>query len=331
MKKRYILILSIGIILLLTSCGKKGDPLPKGLPIPGGINDLSGGVRDGVLFLSFSMPQRNKDGSAVIDLAGFKMFKSCGSCLGVFEPFKEIRLEEEKGYTISNGKLYVYDDDLADGFEYAYKVYPITKKGLRGDTSNVFSIKWEKPPESLRDISAKGGDGKVELSWPKEEGFSYNVYKYDDNIYPLSPLNSAPLAKPYFVDSGLENGKKYKYEIRKVRETGGLRWEGEGLKVEVVPMDKTSPSTATNVKAERKENGVVISWKESVEKDILGYNVFRISAGKAQKLNKEPVKENMFFDREMPDYRYVSYYVTSLDKSGNESEPSRESIIILKE
>ena len=44
-----------------------------------------------------------------------------------------------------------------------------------------------------------------------------------------------------------------------------------------------------------------------------------------------PVKENMFADNDIPDIRYVSYYVIAVDGAGNESNPSREVIIILKE
>ena len=329
-QKRYILVISIGILLLLASCGKKGEPLPKGLPIPGGINDLAGEVKDGVLFLSFSVPTRNKDGSEVKDLAGFKILKGCGSCMGVFEPFKDIRMDEGKGYTVYDGKLFVFDDDLMNGFQYAYKVYPYTRKGISGDASNIFSIKWEKPPEAPTNVSGKENDERVELTWTKEEGFSYNVYRYSGDIYPLFPLNKNPLTTPGFVDSGLENGKRYRYEIRKVREKDGLKWEGEGFKVEATPKDKTPPATPKEVKAERKENGVSITWKENTEKDLMGYNVYRIATGKAEKLNKEPVKEHIYFDQNVPDSRYVSYYVTALDTSGNESDPSRESIVMMK-
>ena len=39
----------------------------------------------------------------------------------------------------------------------------------------------------------------------------------------------------------------------------------------------------------------------------------------------------MFLDNNTPDIRYVSYYVVAVDESGNESTPSREVIVILKE
>jgi hypothetical protein len=331
MKKRYILIFSIIVLLFFSACGKKADPRPNVLPLVGGINDLSGEVKDGVLFLSFTAPRKNKDGSEIQDLGGFRVFKSCGTCSGTFEPFKNISLEETKGYAIDRGRLYIYDDDVMNGFEYGYKVYPYTKKGTRGDPSNTFTIKWERPPDAPKDVTVSVDDGRVELRWPKEEGYFYNVYRYSDNVYPLFALNPARLAADFFMDSGLMNGKRYTYEIRKVQEKGGIFREGEGVKIEATPIDKTPPAVPAMVKAVKKGNLVSITWKENTEKDFAGYNVYRIVSGSAEKINKTPFKENFFLDQKVPNERFVSYHVTSLDEAGNESEPSQESIVILKE
>jgi len=334
-ERRYIVIINIVVIILalsFVSCGKKNDPQPKVLSLPGGINDLSGEVRDGLLFLSFSIPAKNKDGSAIQDLGGFRIVKSCGSCIGnPFEPFKDLSLDAEQGYVIYGGRIYVYDDDLISGYQYAYKVYPYTKKGTRGDSSNTYTVKWEQPPGLPGDISVKEDDGRIELTWRKEEGASYNVYKYDGDVYPVFPVNKAPLTTPYFVDSGLENGTVYSYEVRKVQTKSGLRSEGEGMKVKAIPKDSTPPKTPLEFKAEKTAEGVQVTWKAGQEEDLEGYDVFRISAGKAEKINIGYVTENMFLDKNTPDTRYVSYYVVAVDESGNESTPSREVIVILKE
>jgi fibronectin type 3 domain-containing protein len=332
-EKKYIVIVSICVVVILLcfSCGKKADPRPKALPVPGGIVDLSGTVKDGVLFLSFSVPTKNADGSEVKDLGSFKVFKACGTCLGGFESYKDLNLEEEKGYTLYEGKIYFYDDDLLSGYEYGYRVYPYTKKGTRGDASNTFTIRWQKTPGPVTGISAAENDEKIELSWKKEDGFSYNVYRYEDGSYPLFPLNKSPLTAPYFLDLGLENGKRYTYEVRKAQVKDGVQREGEGVKITATPIDRTPPSRPADVKAEKKENGVLITWKEPKEKGVAGYNLFRISSGKTEKLNKEPVKENMYFDKDIPDMRYLSYYVTAVDKVGNESEASREVVVIVKD
>ena len=51
----------------------------------------------------------------------------------------------------------------------------------------------------------------------------------------------------------------------------------------------------------------------------------------AEKLNKELLIEPQFFDATPGAQRYVSYYVTAVDRAGNESSPSREIVVVLKE
>ena len=331
-RKSITLILSIGILCLVISCGKKGNPAPKQQPVPAGIVELSGEVKDGVLFLSFAIPTKNMDGSDVVDLAGFKVLKSCVSCGGTFEPFKEIRLDEDKGFTIVSNKVYIYDDNLANGQKYSYMVSPFTSKGTMGDSSKVFSIQWQDPPAKPAGTAAViVSDGSVELSWLPEPGFSYNVYRYDNGIYPLFPANKDLLTKPPFVDTGLKNGQKYIYEVRKVKVQEKMRWEGEGLRAEAIPIDLKPPSMPSGVKVEQRGSVVQVSWLQNKDEDVAGYNVYRVIGRAEQKLTKTPVKDTQFIDHSIGDNRYLSYYVTSVDLSGNESEPSREIIIILKE
>jgi len=85
------------------------------------------------------------------------------------------------------------------------------------------------------------------------------------------------------------------------------------------------------VKAVKKGTLVSVAWRENTEKDLTGYNIYRVIGGSKEKINKELIKENSFLDQKIPDERFVSYCVTALDVAGNESELSRESIVILKE
>ena len=93
-----------------------------------------------MLFLSFTIPTKNIDGSDVVDLAGFKILKSCVSCEETFETFKEVRLEEEKGFTIARNKVFIYDDNLVNGYRYSYMVKPFTTRGALGDSSKHMEL-----------------------------------------------------------------------------------------------------------------------------------------------------------------------------------------------
>ncbi len=329
-QKRLILAVSL-IFLALISCGKKDNPIPKGLPIPAGIGDLRGDVKDGVLFLSFSIPTKNMDGTDIKGLVGFRILKSCGGCGGGFEVWRNIALTDKQGYTIRSDRLYTYDDDLRQGFDYAYKVYAYTTKNVEGGTSNVFSLKWRKSPAPPAQVTVSGEDSRVFLSWEGENGLTYNVYRREADVYPLFPVNLAPLSASQFTDSNLQNGKQYKYEVRAVRVENGVPYEGEGTVVLATPQKKTPPATPKGLRLEKKDGAVLLLWAASAESDLAGYNVYRVVAGKVKKINADLVKEPRFSDNLPGADRYVSYYVTAVDTYGNESGPSKEEIIILQE
>lgn len=305
--------------------------MPLGRPYPAPISDVSGEVKDGVLFLSFSIPTRNQDGTPLTNLAGFKIQKVCGTCIGGFEPFKDVRLTDTRGYTIARGKLWVYDNDLRPGFEYVYRVIPYLETGIYSDPSNLFAMKWQEPPPPPLGVKATPGDGSIKLNWTAMDDRLYNVYRLEGDTYPLFPLNDKPLLADTFTDSGLQNGKTYRYEVRAVRIEGGVRREGEGTAVSAAPIDKTPPAPPRELTAAKKDGAVTLAWVSGPDADVLGYNIYRIDNGDTVKLNTQPIKETVYIDTKPGEKRYVSYYVTAVDNSGNESESSREALIILKE
>jgi hypothetical protein len=330
-KRKATLIISLAFLFLFSAgCGKKGAPVPKGQPFPAPIADLRGEVKDGVLFLSFTMPTRNQDGSPT-NLAGFRIEKVCGTCVGGFEPFRDIRLIDARGYTISGGRLYVYDDSLRPGYEYIYRVIPFLESGIYSDPSNLFAIKWQTPPSPAEGVEAIPGDGSIRLSWVARDDRLYNVYRYEGEVYPLFPLNDKPLLADTFTDTGLRNGVTYRYEVRALRIEGGVRWEGQGVPVSAIPVDRTPPVPPTNLTATKKDSTVSLTWTPSPDADVLGYTIYRMENGDKTRLNPQPIKGTNFVDPDPGEKRYVSYHVTAIDDAGNESEPSREAVIILQE
>jgi predicted small lipoprotein YifL len=333
LRKNWLAFAALSLAFLaLAACGKKGNPRPLGLPIPRAISDLRGDAKDGVLFLSFAIPTKNRDGTDVSDLAGFRIMKSCGPCGGAFALWKEIRLSDRQGYTVRDGRLYAYDNDLISGAVYGYRVYPYTTKGVRLEGSNVFSLTWRTPPAKPTNTAATEEESRTVLSWERIDDLTYNVYRWEDGVYPLFPRNPAPLAASQFTDEGLRNGKTYKYEVRAVKMEGTTPFEGEGAAISATPRKTTPPEPPAAPKLDKSDGGVLLSWAPNEESDLAGYNVYRLVAGKTEKINASLVREPRFFDKNPgADLRYVSYYVTAVDGSGNESGPSREQIIILKE
>jgi len=331
-----VILAALCLALTFSSCGKKGNPVPIPVVRAGMINDLRGEVRDGVLFLSFTPPasvgdKGKKPGEVEAKIASFKVVKGCGTCLGDLQPLRTIVLDDKRGYTLAGNRLYFYDDDLMPGDSYAYRVYPVTERGTTGEVSNAFVIKWKEPhgpPQGPLKIVE--GDARAELSWTKEETkeeeYLYNIYRYDNGRYPVVPLNPRPISTALYMDAGLMNGRTYTYDVRRVV-PGPLPLEGEGLKGTATPRDRTPPGAPMGVKSERKGKAIAVTWQANMEKDLGGYNVYRIMGSQAVKLNSTPLKETAFLDAAAPDFRFIAYHVTAVDAEGNESEPSQESII----
>lgn len=329
-----ILCLSLCAVLVLASCGKKGYPVPIAVAKAGVIADLKAEERDAVVFLSFTAPAqiepKKKDDKEPVKVTAFKVVKGCGTCLADLQPMRTIVLDEKKGYTIAGNRIYFYDDDVTDGSDYAYRVYPVTAKGTQGEASNTAVITWKQPPGPPGPVKALESDSRVELSWTKQEGFLYNVYRWDNGMYPVVPLNPRPIATPLYMDGGLTNGKTYAYEVRQVR-ASAPNAEGEGVKISATPQDKTPPAPPILVKAQKRGNTIEITWQANTEKDLAGYNVYRIVGSKPARLNASPVKEIKYTDTGAPDHRFIAYHVTAVDTAGNESGPSQESIVMSKE
>jgi hypothetical protein len=67
---------------------------------------------------------------------------------------------------------------------------------------------------------------------------------------------------------------------------------------------------------------VTIRWAPS-ESDVVGYNVYRASPGGAPaKLTAHPVRETKFVDGTVEAEHSYSYFVTSVNAKGLESDPS---------
>jgi len=139
-----------------------------------------------------------------------------------------------------------------------------------------------------------------------------------------------PLIVPLFVDRDVARGRSYTYEVRGVRR-GQIDVEGKGRRIVAEPVDTIPPAMPRGVRLEETTEGISLTWSKNEEEDLLGYNVYRVEGPVKRLLNGEPLREERFLDREPPDLRYFSYFVTAIDLSGNESEPSREVIVVREE
>lgn len=322
-RKGCILVLSL---LFLFSCGKKGAPVPKGFSPPLLVNDLKGEVRDGILFLSFSLPPI--DPKAIL---GFKVSREESSDLSVAKKEWEIEFLSTGKFTIVGKTVFFFDDDLTPGKSYSYVVYLYDFNRKILGPSNTYRILWRKPPDKLDSVDVSIAEDHVRIKWKAEEGYMYNVYRYEKGKYSIFPLNPVPFFGDEYLDYGVPGDGDYVYEVRKLKHEGGVLLEGEGRPHTVSVLLKRKPKPPFSVNAELSDLGIRVSWDYPEDPKIHGFYVYRVSGGSVERLNKSPVFTRSFIDSSYPDAPYLLYHVRSVDEKGVESDESNSTVVFFGE
>lgn len=318
-------------------CGKKAPPISPESIVPARIDDLHISVINGELYLIWSRPLRNVDGTRLEDLAGFKIIKRGrgGKPGEAITQLYDIPLSSPpQGAWITDKIIYFKDPKLNEGWSYSYQVFSYNRERYYGDGSNIASISWINPPPPPENFRAQAGDHRVELFWEDEDGKEgssrkkYNIYRRIEGAqYPLKPINEEPISGAYFQDLQVENEKEYFYTIRTTIMQGDILIEGRSpAEIKAKPRDLTPPTPPPEITAIPREEGVFITWGAVFEKDLAGYNIYRTDklANEKKKLNRELITDTSYIDKEIQKGRVYIYTVTAVDSSPqrNESIPS---------
>ena len=120
-------------------CGKKGPPVPPQRFIPPAVNDLSYRLVGTTLSLSWTLPEVKK----TTDIAGCIVFRDrtsvsesdCPTCPPKFKSVADLPLGSAS-QTKQNLKTMKYNESLAQGYRYTYKVNCYSTQGVSGQDSN---------------------------------------------------------------------------------------------------------------------------------------------------------------------------------------------------
>jgi fibronectin type 3 domain-containing protein len=139
-------------------------------------------------------------------------------------------------------------------------------------------------------------------------------------------------ASTSYLDAGVATGTTYAYSVRSVEDRGGQAVESADSNLAtVVDRPATAPAAPQYVIAApipRQGDApphVELSWQISSEPDLAGYNVYRTetSAERGERQTTALLHTPAFRDMNVAPGRRYFYTVTAVDRSGNESAPSK--------
>jgi hypothetical protein len=136
------------------------------------------------------------------------------------------------------------------------------------------------------------------------------------------PLQPAPIAESSFVDATAVPGDELCYIVRTVASTDPVIESADSEESCLNVHDANPPAAPVGVAAQVRPDGIEISWSPSPEPDVAFYRVYRQAQGARKQIAQVPVRELVYVDAGAPVGVAERYFVTAVDKAGNESQRS---------
>lgn len=183
------------------------------------------------------------------------------------------------------------------------------------------------PPSDPTTFTAYYEDGMVKLFWENMEerdpGIAgYQVWRKENNPYTLLHPEYVILKVNYYNDSTIEPGKTYSYRISAVDIDGNMSASGIVASVSTPPNIPIEPSGISGLMS---ENGIYLSWGQTVYPDIASIRLYRYQRGTNPVMIKTLSPETVeFVDTDVDPGKLYFYYLTTVNKAGTESVKSEE-------
>ncbi|MFC2166733.1 fibronectin type III domain-containing protein [Acidobacteriota bacterium] len=263
---------------------------------------------------------------------------------------KEYRKEGNLLLTIPKKKLpdYIFDaepenpvlqfiyplesDFMSKKYLFSIRVKDVRRRKSLYSTPVSFDAKiLSHPPVNFR---AEVFEDKIEIRWdPPVENIDlstpalvegYNVFRAEGNSKAVQ-LNSTLIKELSFNDKSFSLGNTYSYFVRASSNEDYPDFESEDSETLVIsPKDIFPPAPPKGVVLVTGTDILSLSWNANLESDLGGYRVWKRAEGESEfgVLMADPFIENSYTDSSVEKNIRYYYAITSMDKSGNESEKS---------
>lgn len=223
------------------------------------------------------------------------------------------------------------DDKLADNRLYKYRVIAYTFTGLKSPPSRVVEATTKPLPEIVQNIVAtKELPKQIKLTWAPVSNKDldyYNIYKAKSAEGSYSVAGKGRVSE--FTDTTAKDGEEFFYKVTAV-DTDGLESPMPVYPTHGMSLPQPASPIVTSATIEGKK--AVIRWSRGDDRAV-SYVVHRSSGSwfKKENISFDSISGTTFTDDSIAPGIEYNYSVSSVDRFGIVSEPTKNAVLLLPE
>lgn len=287
---------------IAVSAQTKGKP-----PVPEGFVAKGGLVK---------MVELKWKASAAVEVEGYNIYSSQSSD-GEFVLVKKLEGREINKYN-DVGRDGV---KLEDKGAYYYRLTSYNKVNVESPSTPAFATTKARPSKPVG-ITGEGMKVKeAPLSWkanPEEDIRNYNLFRNENPVSGEFTRVAKVEGKLSYTDKGLKDGATYRYKLQAEDRDGLLSDFSESITIKTKPR----PRSPGGLSGDIQDGKLQLKWERAPEPDLAYYTVYEKKFFGNEKIIT--TGETIFNEPALPKGKSKTYVVTTTDKDGLESEPSRE-------
>jgi len=339
----------------LYGCGVQGTPHPPRLEVPAKVTNLTAEQIGQSVEISFTLPERSTDGQRLTKPLELEILRTAvpqGTGISKLpEPEVWMHLIHDEWLPYAQGNNVSYSAHLT-GREYhdwreqtlVVSVRTLTRgfrhRSLDSAASNLVDVPIFDVSEPVENFKLVTTEKAVELHFsppaktldgaPLHNLAGFRIYRSLTGVAGSFEM-LADVPTPTYSDTNFEFGQTYYYQVRVAfGKPGHLAMSDPTPIVKITPRDTFPPAPPQGLSSIYSAGAVDLVWNANTEADLAGYNVYRVENQSAQRLNKELVRTPIFRDATAPPGKTLTYDVTAVDISGNESKASKQEAVETK-
>jgi len=339
----------------LNACGVQGTPHPPRVEVPAKVSDLTADQVGQNVEIHFTLPDLAADGQRLTKPLEVEILRATvppGRGLAKLpEPEVWMHLIADEWMPHAQANELSYSAHLTErefhdwqGQTLVVGVRTLTlgfrHRPLESDNSNMVDVPIYDVSEPIQNFKVVTTEKAIELQFsapaemlggaPVHDLAGFRIYRSSTGKAGSFGL-LADVSAPSYRDADFEFGQTYYYQVRVAfGKPGHFAMSEPTAVVKVTPRDTFPPAPPQGLSSIYSAGAVELVWTANTEPDLAGYNVYRLENHTFQRVNTELVRTPIFRDASAPAGITLTYSVTAVDLSGNESKASREETLETK-